>query len=149
MAALTNGGGCKFGIDTDNMFEFWDWVGGRYSLWSAIGLSICLSVGFDNFVALLDGGHAMDKHFAEAPLEQKLRLSLRLSVSGTTTSTVQKQKRFFLMISTCTVLQRTSSKVTWNQTVNTLIVAVTQWITKQAQLFGVNPVPMVNMLSTS
>ncbi|KJG35159.1 glucose-6-phosphate isomerase [Photobacterium angustum] len=68
----------EFGIDTDNMFEFWDWVGGRYSLWSAIGLSICLSVGFDNFVALLDGGHAMDKHFAEAPLEQKLPVILAL-----------------------------------------------------------------------
>ncbi|WP_318492086.1 glucose-6-phosphate isomerase [Photobacterium leiognathi] len=68
----------EFGIDTDNMFEFWDWVGGRYSLWSAIGLSICLAVGFDNFVALLDGGHAMDKHFAEAPLEQKLPVILAL-----------------------------------------------------------------------
>lgn len=79
-AALSTNGEAvaEFGIDTDNMFEFWDWVGGRYSLWSAIGLSICLSVGFDNFVALLDGGHAMDKHFAEAPLEQKLPVILAL-----------------------------------------------------------------------
>ncbi|PSW10480.1 glucose-6-phosphate isomerase [Photobacterium sanctipauli] len=68
----------EFGIDTDNMFEFWDWVGGRYSLCSAIGLSISLAVGFDNFVALLDGAHAMDKHFAEAPLEQNLPVILAL-----------------------------------------------------------------------
>ncbi|CAH1992905.1 unnamed protein product [Acanthoscelides obtectus] len=59
-----------FGIDTANMFGFWDWVGGRYSLWSAIGLSICLSVGFDNFVKLLEGAHWMDKHFTSAPLEK-------------------------------------------------------------------------------
>ncbi len=60
----------EFGIDTANMFEFWDWVGGRYSLWSAIGLSIILSVGFDNFVELLSGAHAMDKHFSTTPAEK-------------------------------------------------------------------------------
>ncbi|KJG08497.1 glucose-6-phosphate isomerase [Photobacterium kishitanii] len=68
----------EFGIDTDNMFEFWDWVGGRYSLWSAIGLSISLAVGFDNFIKLLEGGHAMDNHFVQAPLEQKLPVILAL-----------------------------------------------------------------------
>ena len=67
-----------FGIDTDNMFEFWDWVGGRYSLCSAIGLSISLAIGFDNFVELLEGAHAMDKHFTEAPLEQNLPVILAL-----------------------------------------------------------------------
>ncbi|MCV5927629.1 glucose-6-phosphate isomerase, partial [Escherichia coli] len=56
------------GIDTANMFEFWDWVGGRYSLWSAIGLSIALAVGYDNFVELLDGAHEMDKHFVSTDL---------------------------------------------------------------------------------
>ncbi len=66
----------KFGIDTANMFGFWDWVGGRYSLWSAIGLSIALTVGFDHFAALLDGAHAMDKHFVEAPLEKNLPVIL-------------------------------------------------------------------------
>ncbi|HEY5714882.1 MAG TPA: glucose-6-phosphate isomerase [Psychromonas sp.] len=54
----------EFGIDVDNMFEFWDWVGGRYSIWSAIGLSIALTIGFDNYEALLAGAHDMDKHFA-------------------------------------------------------------------------------------
>ncbi|WP_394212158.1 glucose-6-phosphate isomerase [Enterovibrio calviensis] len=68
----------EFGIDTDNMFEFWDWVGGRYSLWSAIGLSICLSVGYDNFIELLAGAHDMDNHFQQAPLSQNLPVLLAL-----------------------------------------------------------------------
>jgi glucose-6-phosphate isomerase len=68
----------KFGIDTKNMFEFWDWVGGRYSLWSAIGLSIALSIGFDNFEELLAGAHAMDEHFKSAELEQNLPAILAL-----------------------------------------------------------------------
>ncbi len=62
----------KFGIDTDNMFEIWDWVGGRYSLWSAIGLPIALYTGMANFERLLDGGHAMDNHFRQQPLEQNM-----------------------------------------------------------------------------
>lgn len=68
----------KFGIDTNNMFEFWDWVGGRYSLWSAIGLSIALSIGFDNFEQLLAGAHEMDKHFRTAPMEQNIPITLAL-----------------------------------------------------------------------
>ncbi|KAF8808557.1 glucose-6-phosphate isomerase [Phlegmacium glaucopus] len=61
-----------FGIDESNMFQFWDWVGGRYSLWSAIGLSIALVIGYDNFEQLLKGAHGMDKHFKETPLEKNL-----------------------------------------------------------------------------
>lgn len=61
-----------FGIDKDNMFEFWDWVGGRYSLWSAVGLSIAIYIGMDNFEALLKGAHQMDRHFLEAPLESNM-----------------------------------------------------------------------------
>lgn len=67
-----------FGIDTANMFAFWDWVGGRYSLWSAIGLSIALYVGMDNFEALLEGAHEMDNHFKIAPLEQNMPVILAL-----------------------------------------------------------------------
>ncbi|ENU1228702.1 MULTISPECIES: glucose-6-phosphate isomerase [Providencia] len=79
VALSTNGEEvAKFGIDTNNMFEFWDWVGGRYSLWSAIGLSIILSVGFDNFVQLLDGAHAMDKHFTQTPFEKNIPVLLGL-----------------------------------------------------------------------
>ncbi len=67
-----------FGIDPRNMFEFWDWVGGRYSLWSAIGLSIALAIGFDNFEELLAGAHAMDEHFRTAPLEKNMPVLLAL-----------------------------------------------------------------------
>ncbi|MCL4127440.1 UNVERIFIED_CONTAM: hypothetical protein GTU68_015500 [Idotea baltica] len=68
----------EFGIDTQNMFGFWDWVGGRYSLWSAIGLSIACTIGFDNFRQLLEGGHAMDNHFRQAPLDENLPVLLAL-----------------------------------------------------------------------
>ena len=68
----------EFGIDTANMFAFWDWVGGRYSLWSAIGLSIAIYVGMDNFEDMLAGGHEMDNHFRTAPLEQNMPVILAL-----------------------------------------------------------------------
>ncbi len=68
----------KFGIDTNNMFEFWNWVGGRYSSWSAIGLSIALSIGFDKFEELLAGAHAMDNHFRTAPLEKNMPVIMAL-----------------------------------------------------------------------
>ncbi len=67
-----------FGIDTANMFEFWDWVGGRYSLWSAIGLSIALYLGMDNFETLLDGAHQVDEHFRTAPFEQNIPVIMAL-----------------------------------------------------------------------
>ncbi|XP_071858083.1 glucose-6-phosphate isomerase [Bombus fervidus] len=68
----------EFGIDEKNMFGFWDWVGGRYSLWSAIGLSICLSIGFENFEKLLSGAYFMDQHFCSAPLEKNAPVILAL-----------------------------------------------------------------------
>lgn len=68
----------EFGIDIDNMFGFWDWVGGRYSLWSAIGLTIACAIGFDNFRKLLEGAHDMDNHFRQAPFEQNLPVILAL-----------------------------------------------------------------------
>lgn len=68
----------KFGIDPENMFEFWDWVGGRYSLWSAIGLSIACTIGFENFTELLQGAHEMDQHFKNEPFEQNIPVVLAL-----------------------------------------------------------------------
>ena len=68
----------KFGIAPENMFVFWDWVGGRYSLWSSIGLSIALGIGFDNFRALLEGAHEIDEHFRTASLEENLPVTLAL-----------------------------------------------------------------------
>ena len=68
----------EFGINIDNIFEFWDWVGGRYSLWSSIGLSIVLSIGFENFEQLLHGGYAMDNHFLTSPIEKNIPILLAL-----------------------------------------------------------------------
>ena len=68
----------EFGIDTANMFEFWDWVGGRYSLWSAIGLPIMLYLGEENFIEMLNGAHLMDQHFINAPLEENLPVLLAM-----------------------------------------------------------------------
>lgn len=68
----------EFGIDPQNMFEFWDWVGGRYSLWSAIGLSVACTIGFENFKGLLEGAHAMDTHFETTAFEQNVPVVLAL-----------------------------------------------------------------------
>jgi len=68
----------EFGIAKENMFEFWDWVGGRYSLWSAIGLSIALTIGYENFESLLKGAHAMDKHFKNNPFEENIPVKMAL-----------------------------------------------------------------------
>ena len=68
----------KFGIDEENMFVFWDWVGGRYSLWSAIGLSIALTVGYDNFEELLKGAHEIDRHFRERSFEKNIPVLMGL-----------------------------------------------------------------------
>ena len=79
VALSTNANGvADFGIDTANMFQFWDWVGGRYSLWSAIGLSISLAVGFDYFEELLEGAHEMDLHFKSETLDQNIPVILAL-----------------------------------------------------------------------
>jgi glucose-6-phosphate isomerase len=67
-----------FGVDKENMFRFWDWVGGRYSLWSAIGLSIACTIGYDNFTALLEGAFEMDRHFKTAPLRENIPVVLAL-----------------------------------------------------------------------
>ena len=67
-----------FGIDTDNMFPFWDWVGGRYSVWSAIGLPVALAVGYERFSEFLAGAHAMDQHFCNAPMESNMPVLLAL-----------------------------------------------------------------------
>ena len=79
VALSTNAAKVKeFGIDEKNMFEFWDWVGGRYSLWSAIGMTIAVHIGFDNFAKLLSGAHYMDEHFTTTPLESNVPVILAL-----------------------------------------------------------------------
>ena len=84
----------EFGIDTANMFGFWDWVGGRYSMDSAIGLSTMLAIGPENFRAMLDGFHEMDEHFRTAPFEQQPAGAAWVCWrSGTTTSSVRRPSR--------------------------------------------------------
>ncbi len=79
VALSTNAEGvAAFGIDTDNMFGFWDWVGGRYSVWSAIGMSVAATIGFDHFKQFLAGGHSMDQHFRRAPFDANLPVILAL-----------------------------------------------------------------------
>lgn len=79
VALSTNAEGvAAFGIDTKNMFEFWNWVGGRYSVWSAIGLSVCCSIGFDNFAKFLDGAHKMDNYFKSSKLEENMPVVMAL-----------------------------------------------------------------------
>lgn len=79
VALSTNADGVRqFGIDINNMFPFWDWVGGRYSVWSSIGLSVALAIGADNFKAFLAGAHEMDEHFRTAPLKQNMPVILAM-----------------------------------------------------------------------
>ena len=79
VAVSTNAEGvAEFGIDTENMFGFWDWVGGRYSMCSAVGLPLMVAIGPENFTEMLDGFHAMDRHFAEAPLSENMPVLLGL-----------------------------------------------------------------------
>jgi len=80
----------KFGIDPANMFTFWDWVGGRYSMDSAIGLSTMIAIGPEHFRAMLDGFHQMDEHFCTTPFEHNLPVLMGCSRSGTTTSLVRR-----------------------------------------------------------
>ena len=100
VAVSTNAGEvAKFGIDTANMFEFWDWVGGRYSMDSAIGLSTMIAIGPEHFRAMLDGFHEMDEHFRTAPSSATCRCSWGFWASGTTTSSPPRPWRFFPMSS--------------------------------------------------
>ncbi len=108
----------KFGIDKQNMFVFWDWVGGRYSLWSAIGLSIALSIGYDNFDQLLRGAHYTDEHFRNTPFEKNIPVILAVIGLWYTDFLAHKRKPSFLMISICTVLRPISSREIWKAMVN-------------------------------
>ncbi len=107
----------QFGIDPANMFGFWDWVGGRYSLWSAIGLPIALHVGMDHFEELLAGAHAMDEHFRTAPLEQNLPAMLgMLGIWYNNFFGAQTPRHPALRPVPRTASPPTSSRATWRAT---------------------------------
>ena len=107
----------EFGIDTANMFEFWDWVGGRYSLDSAIGLSLMIAIGPDQFREMLAGFHAIDEHFRTAPFEREPAGAARAaSASGTTTSSAPRPTRPALQPVPRAASPPTSSSSTWRAT---------------------------------
>ena len=107
-----------FGIDTNNMFEFWDWVGGRYSLWSAIGMSIALYIGYDNYIELLSGAHAMDNHLKKHLSLKIYPLFLPCWAFGTITSIKLKRLPFYLTTNTCIVSLHISNKEIWKVMAN-------------------------------
>ena len=105
-----------FGIDTANMFAFWDWVGGRYSMTSAIGLSLAITIGPDGFDELLAGFHAMDEHFRIAPLEQNAPALMGLSGSGTRRRSARRASRCCPTSRRSAASPHTSSSSTWRAT---------------------------------
>ena len=106
-----------FGIAEDRIFGFWDWVGGRYSIWSAIGLPLMIAIGPERFINFLEGGHAMDRHFREAPVRcRTCPCSWACSASGTATSAAIPRAPSFPMTSACRAFPPICSSSTWNRT---------------------------------
>uniref|UniRef100_A0A8D1BL88 Glucose-6-phosphate isomerase n=1 Tax=Sus scrofa TaxID=9823 RepID=A0A8D1BL88_PIG len=168
----------EFGIDPQNMFEFWDWVGGRYSLWSAIGLSIALHVGFDNFEQLLSGAHWMDQHFRTTPLEKNAPVLLALlgiwyiNFFGCETHAMLPYDQYLHRFAAYFQQQPTPAslwavrsqmrgipgwcpwtsrrgRVTWSPTGSTSPSPAPVWTTRRAPLCGGSQGPMASMPSTS
>jgi glucose-6-phosphate isomerase len=106
----------QFGIAEENMFPFWDWVGGRYSVWSAIGLALVVYIGIDNFKEFLAGAHAMDQHFQQTPLEKNLPVILALI--GIWTSSVAIRSRSRLITKICACSPATCNSWKWKATAN-------------------------------
>ena len=106
-----------FGIDPENMFVFWDWVGGRYSLWSAIGLSVAVVLGMETFDELLAGAHAMDEHFRTVSARaQPARCAWACSGSGTPTSSASRRTPCCPTTTRCACCRPTSSSWRWRAT---------------------------------
>ena len=130
-----------FGIDPANMFPFWDWVGGRYSLWSAIGLSIAIAIGFDNFSALLAGRTTWTSISAPRRLKQIFPLRLPCWASGTPTFSAPRPMRSCRTISTCTAFLPTSSRATWRATASACSAPARRLTIRQARSSGGSRAP--------
>ena len=111
----------QFGIAPGNMFVFWDWVGGRYSLWSSIGLPIAIAIGFERFEQLLDGAHAMDEHFRPTPIEDNLPITLGLLGVWYTDFLGAERTRCCPTTSICGACRRICSSSTWRATASASI----------------------------
>ena len=108
----------KFGINPDNMFEFWDFVGGRYSMWSAVGLTIALAVGMDNFEKMLDGANEMDLHFRHTPFERNIPVIMALLGVWYNNFSAFTNRALFLMTRICAIRPTTCSSWIWKATEN-------------------------------
>jgi len=135
----------KFGIDTNNMFEFWDWVGGRYSLWSSVGLSIALYTGMDNFEELLQGAYEADLHFRNTPYEQNIPVIMGLLGFGIIIFLMLNRMPYCLTTNPCAASPITFNKAIWKAMAKVLPCRVKKWITVPDRLFGGNRAPMDNM----
>ena len=138
-----------FGIDPANMFIFWDWVGGRYSLWSAIGLPIALAVGFARFEEMLAGGHAMDEHFRTAPLERNLPVILGLLGVWYRNFLGAAATPCCPTISTSIACRPISSRPTWRATASRSSATAGRSTTTPGRSSGASPAPTASMPSTS
>ncbi len=138
----------EFGIDTRNMFEFWS-GGGRFSLWSAIGLPIALTIGMERFEELLDGAHTMDQHFRTTPLEQNMPVVIGMigiwyiNFLGARSHAILPYDQYLHSS------QPTCSSWRWRATARVSPVTVKRWIMRPAARFGVNPAPIVSTLFSS
>lgn len=139
----------EFGIDTANMFEFWDWVGGRYSYDSAIGLSLMVAIGPDRFREMLDGFHLVDEHFRTAPPRRTPRSSSTSSVSGTATSSTPRRTRCCRTAITCPSSPHTSSSSTWSPTASPSTATATPWTGRPDRSSGARPAPTGSTRTTS
>ncbi len=127
----------QFGIDTNNMFEFWDWVGGRFSVWSAVGLTLATYIGFDNFLEFLQGAHKVDMDFKTKPFLQNIPVLKGLLEFGTGTSWGPGVARSCRMTSTLDYSRRSHSNFLWKAWASVLTATVSRSITTQGLWCGV------------
>lgn len=134
-----------FGIREDSIFEFWDWVGGRYSLWSSIGLPIALSIGYDAFIELLDGAFTMDQHFLNAPLETNMPVLLALIGIWNINFLGAETRRSFLTIRPCTNCRHSCSSWIWRVMASPWTLMATRSATPPVPSCGGKPAPTASM----
>ena len=139
----------KFGIDTANMFEFWDWVGGRYSFDSAIGLSLMIAIGPDHFREMLAGFHAMDEHFRTTPFEKNLPVLLGLIGIWYNNFFGARRWRFCRTIITSAASAPICSSSTWRATARASIWTAIASTIKPVRSCGARPAPTASTRTIS
>ena len=139
----------KFGIDPANAFGFWDWVGGRYSVDSAVGLSVMLAVGREAFDDFLAGFHAMDEHFRTAPIGENVPALMSCSTSGTSTSSAQPATPCCRTRNICTASPPTCSSSPWSRTARASAGTARPSPARRARCSGASPAPTASTRSTS